>query len=358
MGSKFAKDQINHNMKKSFFFLIVSVIIITLVSQGCSKDVRLTGLTLSEDYLEMSPGDTIRLKVLPVPENALCEGLLWTSSDESKASVDPAGLVTALSCGRAVISVSSGEFRAECNVEIPFPPASVGDFYYSDGTYSSELDKNKEVIGVVFWTGDPTENDPALRRDCPECTHGLVVAASGDQESGWQSYYKLYDATIGEWVEANAPEYMTTIAGRGDDDFLNKIVGYNNTKAMELFNADPANSEWPVDAVEKVVAYRGTVPAPTSTSDWYVPSIKELSLMISGEYDGNIYEMNESNTSNVKLVNEKLAEAEKEQLETFFYWSSSEDDKLSAFRIGTEMGYVFAYRKGVINYRVRFVLAF
>lgn len=343
-------------MRKSFLSIIAAIVVVLV--WGCSKEVRLTGLTLSENYLELAPGNTALLTVSAVPENAAYGELLWTSSDESKVSVDQTGLVTALSYGRAVISVSYGGAKAECEVAVPVPSASVGDFYYSDGTYSTELDDSKEVIGVVFWTGDPSENDPALRRDHPECTHGLVVAASGDQESGWQPYYKLYDASVGEWIEANAPEYMTTIAGRGADDNLNKIVGYNNTRAMELFNADPANSEWLLDAVEKAVAYRSAVPAPASSSDWYLPSMKEMSLLVSGEYDGNIYEMDEANATVVEMINGRLAEAGKDPLEKFFYWSSSEDDELSAFRIGIETGFIFAYRKGVINYRVRFVLAF
>lgn len=342
-------------MRKSLFLIIAAIV--SVMVWGCSNESPLTGLTLSENYLELVPGGTARLTVSAAPEDAIYGDLLWTSSDESKVSVDQSGLVTAVSCGSAVVSVSSGKFMAQCNVNVSLP-ASIGDFYYSDGTYSAELDESKEVIGVVFWTGDPSTDDPILRRDHPECTHGLVVAASGDQESGWQPYYKLYDATVGEWIEANAPDYQTTIAGRGEDDYINKIVGYNNTKAMELFNADPANSEWPLEAVQKAVAYRSVVPAPSSSSDWYVPSMKEMSLLVSGEYDGNIYDMNEARSEMVKAINAKLEEAGKEPLETFFYWSSSEDDELSAFRIGIETGFIFAYRKGVINYRVRFVLAF
>lgn len=329
------------------------------MTSGCTEDIPMTGLTLDKEHVELSPGETVQLTATLIPENTTYDGdILWTSSDESKVSVSPDGLVTAISYGEATVTAAAGEFTAECTISIPLPPASVGDFYYSDGTYSTELDKSKEVIGVVFWTGDPTANDAALKKDHPNCTHGLVVAATGDQESTWQAYYKFYDATIGEWIEANAPEYNTTIAGRGDSDYLNQIVGYNNTKAMELFNADPANSEWPVEAIEKTVAYRSAVPAPEMSSDWYLPSIKELSLLISGEYDGNIYDWNDPVTESIKMINQKMEEAGKETFVSFGYWTSSEDSKTSSFYAGTEKGYVFSYRKGVMNYRVRFVLAF
>lgn len=46
----------------------------------------------------------------------------------------------------------------------PPEPVKVGDYFYYDGTYSTELDNSKEVVGVVFFVGNPKEkfNDPDL----------------------------------------------------------------------------------------------------------------------------------------------------------------------------------------------------
>lgn len=57
------------------------------------------------------------------------------------------------------------------------PAANVGDFFYSDGTYSSTLDANKTVVGIVFYAGDPkvAMNDEALP---DEYCHGLAIRVS------------------------------------------------------------------------------------------------------------------------------------------------------------------------------------
>ena len=57
----------------------------------------------------------------------------------------------------------------------PKPAAKVGDYFYSDGTYSTELDSSKEVVGVVFYAGDPKDrfNDPDLPG---KYGHGLAVS--------------------------------------------------------------------------------------------------------------------------------------------------------------------------------------
>ena len=66
--------------------------------------------------------------------------------------------------------VKSGKFTPAANniydlglIE-PMPPAKVGDYVYSDGSYSTNLNTSKEVVGVVFYAGNPKDrfNDPDL----------------------------------------------------------------------------------------------------------------------------------------------------------------------------------------------------
>ena len=85
---------------------------------------RVKAVTVTPSSLTMAPGDTSRLKaeatdlagnVIDVPE------FQWRSSEESVASVDSAGLVTALRNGRSVISASvrGKTGNAEITVVIP-----------------------------------------------------------------------------------------------------------------------------------------------------------------------------------------------------------------------------------------------
>ena len=50
------------------------------------------------------------------------------------------------------------------------------DYFYSDGTYGNDANPSgKTVAGVIFFNGNPRENDPSL----PEyCTHGLAISVA------------------------------------------------------------------------------------------------------------------------------------------------------------------------------------
>ena len=77
-----------------------------------------------------------------------------------------------------VTAAVKGGKSAVCEIAVSSGEPVAGDYYHSDGTYSAELDAAKKVIGVVFWVGDPTASDAALKREHPGCTHGLVVAVN------------------------------------------------------------------------------------------------------------------------------------------------------------------------------------
>ena len=114
--------------------------------------------------------------------------LKWESSDPSKATVDANGKVTALATGTVVItattcsgySVPSGQAQktASCTLNITEATVqvNVGDYYYSDGTWSSELDQSKTVIGIVFARANSASSDALLAKDYPDCVHGLVLS--------------------------------------------------------------------------------------------------------------------------------------------------------------------------------------
>lgn len=238
----------------------------------------------------------------------------------------------------------------------------VGDYYFSDGTWSSKMESGKEVIGIVFWTGDPAKDDNALRNDHPECTHGLVVAIDGDQYVAWQSGYASYGKTVGEWV-VNNTEYENIATYCESTDNLNKMLGYNNTKAIQAFNADPSNSAWPVEAVQAVDTYNETHPAPESSSGWYLPSIKEYIIMCYKETDA--YSGVLPATSNYDMLNRILSSIPGAQTigsDGLGFYSSSTEEKATI-----EKAYAISFCHAMVAtntkdnatlYSTRFVLAF
>lgn len=216
------------------------------------------------------------------------KNLKWTSSDSKVVSVnETTGEMTSHKTGTVTITattshedaVPSGQSQksAKCMVTVktPVAPIAVGDYYYSDGTWSTTRNTSKTVIGVVFATANAVASDPALRSDYPNCTNGLVVStkeytsacASG---RGW-SY-----AALGTWCRNSGYTYY--------NDTLNPC-GYSNTKGYMAANAASIQSYGYTinftlfNSSSPVAQHRTSVSAPSSASAWYVPSYKEMQLL-------------------------------------------------------------------------------
>ena len=214
--------------------------------------------------------------------------LKWTSSDPSVVSVnETTGEMTSYKEGTVTITATTShqdavpegqsQKSAKCMVTVktPVAPIAVGDYYYSDGTWSTDRDAGKTVIGVVFATANAVASDPALRSDYPNCTNGLVVStkeytsacASG---RGWSyadlgswcsdSGYTYYNDTSNPCGYSNTKGYMAANAA--------SIQSYGNTINFTLFNSS-----------SPVAQHRASVSAPSSASAWYVPSYKEMQLL-------------------------------------------------------------------------------
>ena len=368
-------------MKKLFISCTVTAVAFILAS--CDKDSTETGtpenppsdslliesILINPSSLELEAGDSATLTPIILPKQSGTVVLEWTSSDNTVATVSASGTVTALSKGTATVTASSGEVHGSSTITVTAgktePPADepeVGDYFYSDGTWSSDLDADKKVIGIVFYTGNPAKDDPTLQADHPECTHGLAVAISGDEYVPWQSAYLLYGRTVDEWVRANT-EFTSIATSSNSDDNINKMLGYNNTCAIEAFNADPANSLWPVEAVQAVLQYRETNPAPAGTSDWYLPSIKEYIIMCYKETDAYIGTL--PGSDNYDMLNAKLETLPVAQLigtDGFGFYSSSTEEVNA---IDKAYAISFCYKMVATNskdnsslYSTRFILAF
>ncbi|MCD8184858.1 MAG: DUF4988 domain-containing protein [Bacteroides sp.] len=95
----------------------------------------------------------------------------------------------------------------------------IGDYYYSDGTFSTELDVvNKTPIGVIFYVGDVANDDTQLKDkigDTATGDHCLVVGLKNKS-----NYWKL---TVGD-----------TPASKETD----KMVGYSNTLSLLQYNRE------------------------------------------------------------------------------------------------------------------------
>lgn len=249
------------------------------------------------------------------------------------------------------------------NEEISDYTLQVGDYLMKDGNLVGKDEplsesQKADVAAIVFWAGDATAKDKTLKADHSGCTHGLAVAVKGDEETQWQNS----SVSVQEWLNANRSGVYLNVQteGIGLQHQVNNIQGYNNTKAIEDYNN--ANADSKVLAVEKIVAYRTSNPAPANSSNWYLPSAKELSIICGKDVTVNIWgKGKEVGTDNRVVINMSLQNVDgATQLGTanlYYYLSSTEYDGTRVVYVKFFDGFVMNDVKSYSNY-VRPVLAF
>lgn len=337
------------------------------ISGSCKvfvKAITVKEIILSESEISISQGAKIQLTATAKPENADDKTIIWSSSDNSIVTVNEEGEVTAVKEGTAVVTAQCGNATADCNVTVTPHIATVGDYFYSDGTFSMELDKSKTLVGIIYWVGDPTESDPTLKKDYPDCTNGLVMSVFDGEVSSWQPGINTYQNTIYHWISENNLDYVCTNATTELDGNGHKILGYNNTKAYEKFNAASENEQWRVVLMDSFAEFKRTHQHPENTSDWFIPSSKEISIICAGEVSENIINKSHGNKRQRDL-NKKLQAAidalgnDKADLlnDNGIYWSSTEMND-GALAINMSGGYMMPYSKDHFPGAVRCVFAF
>lgn len=225
-----------------------------------------------------------------------------------------------------------------------------GDFYLKDGTLLSEdtqlTDAQKAAcVGIVCWVGDATATDPVLKRDFPQCTHGLVISLK-ETLSAWQNSFA--STTIQSWAE-NQEFYKQSGYYALNKDVSNgtespgSIQGYNNTQILKAYNEAFADS-YPVTILNSFGTITEGVTLPEDkTSDWYLPSPREL---VELHYV-------------IEAVNQSLtASGNNSQLSSLWhYWSSGEKSSDYPWLVNLYYGSVFSNDKRA-PYHVRLVFAF
>lgn len=337
----------------------------TAVCEVTVTEATAESIVLSNEALSMVAGETFALEAEISPEHS---AITWETSNPAIATVDGNGNITAINEGTAEISATSGETSATCLVTVAAAP-QIGDFYYSDGTWSSELDGSKTPIAVVFYTGDPSVNDAAMQNEKPWCTHGLAVSLNLLENYGyaaWQTNYTEYGGEVGSWIKANT-QYETTFIhpSEGNSSLLYHILGYNNTKGIEAFNYVPEHYDYLVDAVQYIADYREQCPAPAASSDWYLPSVIELLYIGTNDIPEDADLMNSTFPLNtIYTVNESIEKTGglPVEISTRPYLTSVESVSgymhVVLFASTTEKAGAFDSNKNVAVHNIRPVLAF
>lgn len=141
--------------------------------------------------------------------------------------------------------------------------AKVGDYYYSDGTWSTTLDENKTCIGIVFQTDLSrigAKEKEVLAAKGVAVPHGLVMAVKNisTQNRGWSS--EIY----------NFPELTDCVTKEECAADINGL--YNYTTVIDYAEQNGKLDSYPV--FRDIKNY--SVATPVKTTGWYMPSIGQL----------------------------------------------------------------------------------
>ena len=89
----------------------------TVTVEVLDREIAAKELYISAENLVLSPDQSYTLSSLIVPTNATSKDIVWTSSEETVATVEN-GVVSALANGETVITATLGELSASCNIKV------------------------------------------------------------------------------------------------------------------------------------------------------------------------------------------------------------------------------------------------
>lgn len=281
--------------------------------------------------------------------------------------------------------ITAGQYKTYKPTNVIQHTLQVGDFLMTNGTLVSKdetltEEQKANVAAIVFWS--PAETDPTGRTtpanltddkimaaDFPGCNHGLAVAVkkatyNGNERMNWQNPYEFVNdfQNSENFTHDRKSDFASIASGMGNTANINRILGYQNTQVLLAYNeycTDSGKESYIVYPAAAIAEFVTTTPAPTGSTGWFLPSVKELHILCYKDVDDVYNVKNSSYTQTRDIVNTSLTAAGGDNLEGIYYWSSSEyESNDRAFGLFFHMAGNYDLSKNGNMNRVRAVCAF
>ena len=110
-------------MKTKFYISFAVILLLSTLATTCNKPTKVSSVSISSSQLILYMNETATLIATIHPIDADNKTVIWTSSNNTVATVDEDGRVTAIKQGTASITVTTeeGNHRATCKVEVLHP---------------------------------------------------------------------------------------------------------------------------------------------------------------------------------------------------------------------------------------------
>ncbi|MCD8091584.1 MAG: fimbrillin family protein, partial [Bacteroides sp.] len=220
---------------------------------------------------------------------------------------------------------------------------NVGDYYYSDGTWSAAKDDTKTCIGIVFKVGAEDWDSPATYEGNIGCNiRGYVVALINtfNRKGKWKALNtgeSAVDTDLGNLTASSAN------ANTPDESNANyAISGYASTQTIiNNYSSSDATVWEEYMSFKSIASYRSLVVTPPVSSDWYLPSLIQLKT---------VYNKNSDITGLLAQLGSSFATDNN-------YWSCNEVSATNAWGISFSNGSSSNTAK-TVEYYARAILTF
>lgn len=202
------------------------------------KPIRVTSIALDKDKADIIVGDEMTLTATVLPADATYPEVTWTSSNESVATVDENGKISAVSLGNAVITATADGMSATCDVTVT--PIEVTSVTLSQDKADLKVDDELTLTATVLpadatypeviWTTG-NENVATVDTNGKVKAVGVgsaVITATADGKSAGCRI----SVASGETTKPDAPK--GSIRGRLADAKGEPLAGY-----MVVLHSDP-----------------------------------------------------------------------------------------------------------------------
>ncbi|WP_412560954.1 Ig-like domain-containing protein [Winogradskyella sp. MIT101101] len=232
--------------------------------------IPLESITVTPDTATLDVGEAVQLTKELLPEDTTDTLGTWTSSDESVATVDDTGLVTAISEGEAVITYTASDSGMTDSSAI-----TVIDTFY--GTYELYNATTDQLIQNIVGDADVNlgnESNEINFRSIPQ---------GGDDSPDVESVQVVWTGpTSGTWVESG-PIYAGLPGGHVDFDFEPYVVEAGTyTFTVTYYSQDGASGN--IVAVDNfaLTFYFSTLPVANAGPDQEICDGDAATLTASG----------------------------------------------------------------------------
>ena len=191
-------------------------------------DDPVESVSLNKTETTLTEGDTETLVATVLPATAADKSVTWTSSDDTVATVDQTGKVTAVKEGTATITVTTtdGGKTATCAVTVEAAPVPTGARYEE---VTSPEDGNEYIIAVTKDNG----NVYAIKNASSNTSAETLAVTAGDNDG---PAYIITDDSSVVWEYSASSKYWVN-----DDDYLypsssQGIMTYSSGRAVSYEN--------------------------------------------------------------------------------------------------------------------------